>query len=136
MPYTVVYFITRKPTLSSDQFKDYWESKHIPLLQSLTGPLFPAEYTRRYLARIDRKGFGGPSNRDRPLLVLRGSPEDIDWVDGIAELSFDTEKAFQEFYRCIYETEAAAKLAADEEMFMDTSQIKAVVVGETTTTKK
>jgi hypothetical protein len=135
MTYSILLFVTRKPTLSTEEFKDYWENKHIPLLKSLTGPHFPLRCTRRYLARIDRKGFGGPANRDHPLLVLRGNVDEFDY-DGVAEMSWEDEKAFHKFYRAIWQTDVAVKLAADEESFMDVSRFKAVTVGETLETNR
>ncbi|ORX99215.1 EthD domain-domain-containing protein [Clohesyomyces aquaticus] len=135
MAYTILLFLTRKPTISPEEFKDYWENTHIPLLQSLTGPLFPTQFTRRYLARIHRKGFGGPANPDRPPLLLRGTPDDFDW-DAVGELTFENEKAFSQFYNTIYESDIAAKLADDEAKFIANGSLKAVVVGETTETTR
>ena len=129
MTYTILLFVTRKPEITPQAFRDHWENKHIPLLQSLTGPLFPV-HTRQYFSRIERKGFGGPANRDHPPLVLRGSPEDVDY-DGIAELVFKSEAAFQEFHKVIYATDAAAKLAEDEKNFLDIPKMKAIVIGDT-----
>lgn len=128
--YSIMLFVARKPTLTTDQFREHWENVHIPLLHELTGPLFPKQFNRRYLARTERMGFGGPANRDRPLLVLRGSLEEFDF-DAIAEMTFENEKAFHEFYKCIYEAEAARRLAADEETFLDPGKMKIVVVGDT-----
>ncbi|KAH7139205.1 EthD domain-containing protein [Dendryphion nanum] len=130
--YSVILFITRKPTLTTEQFRNHWENVHIPLLQDITGHLFPKLFTRRYLARTERQGFGGPANRDRPLLVLRGNLETEFDFDAIAEMTFESEKAFHEFYKCTYEAEAARKLAADEDSFLDPGKTKTVVVGDTT----
>lgn len=135
MTYTVLLFVTRKATLTSEQFKDHWENKHIPLLKSLTGSLFPLHHTRRYFARIERQGFGGPANRDHPLLALRGNVQEFDY-DAVAELTFQDEKAFHDFYKTIYDTEVAAKLAEDEEHFIDSAAFKSVVVGETIITTR
>ncbi|KAF2007137.1 hypothetical protein P154DRAFT_517545 [Amniculicola lignicola CBS 123094] len=129
MTYTIILFVTRKPTITPDEFKDHWENKHIPLLQSITGSLFPI-HVRQYLIRIDRKGFGGPANRNHPLLLLRGTVDDFDY-DAIAHLTFESEKAFHQFYHVIYETTAQAQLAADEKRFLDTEKMKTVVVGNT-----
>lgn len=135
MTYTIIIFVTRKPTITSEEFRDHWENKHIPLLKSLTGPLFPLQHKRRYFARIERKGFGGPANRDHPPLVLRGSPEDFDF-DGVAELTWEDEKKFQDYYKAIYETDAAAQLAKDEELFLDAGKMKSIVVSESTGTSR
>lgn len=38
--------------MTPDAFKTYFETKHIPLLQSLFGSLFPDSHVRHYLVRI------------------------------------------------------------------------------------
>jgi hypothetical protein len=135
MLYTVFLFITRKPTITSEQFKSHWEEQHIPLLKSLVGPLFPLHYKRLYFARTQRKGFGGPANPDRPNFLLRGSPDNFDF-DAVAELTWEDEKTFQEFYKAIYESETSVRLAVDEDQFMDSGGWKSVVVGSTANTTR
>ncbi|KAF2731795.1 hypothetical protein EJ04DRAFT_514357 [Polyplosphaeria fusca] len=133
MTYTLLLFVTRKPTISSDQFREHFESTHIPLLQSITGPLFPV-HKRHYIARAERKGFGTTANPDNPPLVLRGVPQDFDH-DVVAELTWESEKLFHDFYKTIYESKAAAQLATDEESFLERGKMKAVVVGDTLVSK-
>ncbi|KAF1959810.1 hypothetical protein CC80DRAFT_489894 [Byssothecium circinans] len=133
MAYTVLTFFTRNPSMTPDEFKDYWENKNIPLMQALLGDLFPIQYRRHYLARIERKGFGGPANPDHPPLMLRGSPNDFP-LDGIAEMTWEDEKTFQKFYKAIHETDTALKLAKDEDLFLEPGTMKAVVVGDSTFT--
>jgi len=133
MTYTVVLFITRNHALSSEEFRDYYEHKHLPLAHSLLTPCWPISFTRRYLARISRKGFGGPANPDRPLLMLRGHMNDLD-CDCIAEMTFNSEADFQQFYKGVYAKENAALLARDEEKFLEAGMTKFVVVGETWST--
>ncbi|OAL49370.1 hypothetical protein IQ07DRAFT_52351 [Pyrenochaeta sp. DS3sAY3a] len=133
MTYTIILFVTRSPGITSEQFRDYYEHKHIPLLYSLVGNYWPKAFRRRYLARIHRKGFGGPANPDRPTLMLRGDMSDLD-CDCVAEMSFDNEIIFQKFYTAIYTKHNAAILAQDEQNFLDTGKTKIVVVGETWTT--
>jgi hypothetical protein len=135
MPYNIFLFITRKPSLTPEEFKDYYENTHIPLLKSLVGDLFPLHHTRQYFARTDRKGFGGPANRDHPNYLLRGAPEGFDF-DVIAELAWENEKVFHEFYKAIYKSDVAAKLALDEEHFLDSGSLRSVVVGETADTSR
>lgn len=131
MPFTILVLATRKPTLSPDEFKHHYETKHLPLLRSLVGlDLMPPHSTRQYFARIDRQGFGGPANRNRPLLMLRGTSEDVEY-DVLTQMTWDTEQQFQKFYKAIYETTAAARLAEDEEHFLDPGKLRAIVVGDT-----
>ncbi|KAF1947663.1 hypothetical protein EJ02DRAFT_1484 [Clathrospora elynae] len=130
MTYTVVLFITRNPDLNFEQFRDYYEYKHIPLSHSLLAAHWPIDFKRRYLARITRKGFGGPANPDRPPLMLRGEMNELD-CDCIAEMSFSNEAHFQCFYKKVYEKENAAILVKDEERFMEQGKMQVIVVGET-----
>jgi hypothetical protein len=133
MTYTVVLFVTRNHHLTSEEFRDHYEHKHIPLAHSLLAPCWPIEFKRRYLARISRKGFGGPANPDRPPLLLRGEMNELD-CDCIAEMSFESEARFQEFYKKIYVKENAAILAKDEERFLEKGKTRVIVVGETWST--
>lgn len=134
MAYTILLFVTRRPDLSPEEFKDYYENVHIPLAQRLCPGTWPTKFTRQYLARITRKGFGGPNNPDRPPLLLRGDAHVIDY-DVVSEMTFDSEPAFQAFYKKVYEKDVAAKLAADETKFLELNKTRIVVVGETISTE-
>jgi hypothetical protein len=134
MTYTIILFVTRNPNLSPEEFRHHYENIHIPLAQRLCADSWPYKFTRQYLARITRKGFGGPANPDRPPLLLRGDMRDLDY-DCISEMTFESESAFQAFYRRIYEAGVSAKLAADENAFLDLKKTRVVVVGETVSTE-
>jgi len=113
--------------------QDYYEHKHLPLAYSLLSEYWPTSFHRRYLARISRKGFGGPANPDRPPLTLRGDMKEVD-CDCIAEMTFPSENGFQKFYKKIYEKEVAAVLAEDEKHCLEQGKMTVVVVGETWST--
>jgi hypothetical protein len=130
MTYTIVLFITREPSLTLEEFQDHYENTHIPLAYSLVSDAWPTSFTRRYFARIHRKGFGGLANPDRPPLTLRGEMTELD-CDCIAEMTFPNEKSFQTFYKKIYERDVAAILAKDERIFLEQGKTRIVVVGET-----
>ena len=134
MTYTIMLFVTRKPNLSPEEFKDHYENVHIPLAQRLCAGNWPFKFTRQYLARVTRKGFGGPANPDRPPLLLRGTAQDIDY-DCVGHMEFENEHAFQAFYKRVYEKDVAAKLAADEVQFLELGKTRVVVVGETISTE-
>lgn len=130
MTYTILLFVTRDSSLSFEEFKDYYEHKHIPLAYSLAKDEWPLRFARRYFVRISRIGFGSQPNQDRPILTLRGDMTELD-CDCIAELSFTNEKAFQRFWKKIYQLEVAKLLAADENKFLAKGKTKIVVIGET-----
>jgi uncharacterized protein (TIGR02118 family) len=125
MPYTVLIFAYRKPGLSPAEFKSHYESSHVPLVQSLTGSLFPKSHTRRYIQRAD--------SANHPATVLVGTQADFEY-DAIAELIFDDEGAFQAFFACVSEAKAAEKIAQDEDKFLDRTKMKVVIEGDSIVT--
>jgi hypothetical protein len=126
MTFSFLLFITRKPTLSPAEFKTHWDTKHIELLKAIAGDAFPLTHTRRYIARTNQ-------NDAWPAAVLVGAQQDFTY-DGIAELVFPDEAAFQTFFGVVSEPGAAARIAADEEAFIVRGEMRAVVLGETAVT--
>lgn len=133
MTYTILLFVSRDSSLTFEEFQHHYENKHVPLAYSLLSDVWPTAFHRRYFARINRKGFGGPANPDRPPLTLRGGLNEMD-CDCVAELSFPSEKAFGRFYKKLYEKEIAAVLAEDENRFLEQGKLRIIVVGETCST--
>ncbi|EOA82705.1 uncharacterized protein SETTUDRAFT_96702 [Exserohilum turcica Et28A] len=133
MTYTTLIFLTRKHNITSEQFRDYYEGTHIPLVHSLLAHCWPVTFKRRYIARTLRKGFGTPANPDRPPLTLRGEAGDMDY-DCITETTFESEAHFLNFYRSVYAKEVAEILTNDEANFLESGKTKIIVVGETWTT--
>ena len=61
MTFTILIFAYRKPGLTPAQFRIHGEQIHIPLIKSLTGPLFPLSHVRRYIHRTKiAEEAGGP----------------------------------------------------------------------------
>ncbi|KAF1959505.1 hypothetical protein CC80DRAFT_406193 [Byssothecium circinans] len=129
MAFSFFLFITRKPTLTPAEFKKHWDTKHVELIKSIAGEHFPITHTRHYIARPTEQ------NSTWPAAVLVGSQEDFTY-DGIAELVFHDEQAFQTFFATVSAPEAAAKIAADEENFTVREKMKAVVKGDTSVTSR
>ena len=128
MAFTILLFVSRNPTLTPAEFMNYWDNNHVKLLKSIAGDKFPITHTRRYIARAE-------NNKAWPASVLLGTQDDFTY-DGIAELTFSDEAAFQSFYTLFTEPETAAKIAADEEVFAVRETLKAVVLGEVSVTTK
>lgn len=129
-------FLTRHHNLTSEEFRDHYENVHIPLAYSMLSHCWPTTFRRRYLARINRKGFGSPANPDRPLLMLRGLVSDECDYDCISETTFDDEAHFRVFYRNVYAKETAAKLTRDEANFLENGKTRIMVIGETWSTDR
>jgi hypothetical protein len=122
--FTIRVFVTRKPGLSPDDFKDHWENKHIPLLESLSGPRFPLSHIRHYLARDSL------NPDDRPY-VLVGTSEDFTW-DAYAEITFESEAQFKDFVPVM----SSREVLEDEERFTVPGKMRAVVVVDVRSTKR
>lgn len=129
MSYRVLIFAYRKPGMTPAAFKSYYDSSHVPLVQSIAGAHFPNAHIRRYLHRTESSTS---SAGDYPVSVLIGAQSDFEY-DAIAELIFDDESAFQTFMGIVSQQEAAERIAKDEEMFLNRPKMKVVVLGDITT---
>jgi|SRR5579871_2617906 len=119
MHYAVLIFCTRKAGLSTEEFKDYYENKHIPLVKSLTGDQFPKSNTRYYITSREVA---------QPVFIL-GQPSDLPW-DSVTALSFANEEHFNKCM-AIYQDEETQKIfASDEEKFLDRASMKIVILGD------
>ncbi|KAI1213213.1 EthD domain-containing protein [Annulohypoxylon truncatum] len=135
MTYSILVFVYRKPGTTPEQFKAHYEGSHVPLIRELAGAHFPLSHTRRYIHRSEGQGEGTTRNATTPASVLIGRQEDFDY-DAFAELIFDDATAFQNFFAVMQQPDIAAKMAADEEHFIDRSRLSVVVLGETHVTAK
>ena len=126
MPYTILIFTSRRPDLSPDDYKSHYETKHVPLLQSIGGPVFPKSYTRRYVERSATQSTDGVHY---PATAVLGPTEDFEY-DCVTELVFVDEAAFNTFMGLAGQPDAAARIARDEEDFLDRAKTKAVVVAD------
>jgi hypothetical protein len=119
MPYAVLIFGTRKAGLSPEEFKDYYENKHIPLVKSLTGDQFPKSNTRHYITS------GAVA---QPAFIV-GEPSDLPW-DSVTALNFADEEHFNKCMAIYQDEETQKKFAADEEIFLDRASMKIVILGD------
>lgn len=128
MPYTAVLFSYRKPGLSLEAYKLHYETVHIPILQEITGPLFPQSWTRHYIQRS--VGEDGT----RPATVIIGDQADFSY-DSYAEVVFEDKVAFETFFARLHEKDALEKLKGEEEMFADRAKFRMAIVDETSVTR-
>ncbi|KAI1762742.1 EthD domain-containing protein [Hypoxylon sp. FL1150] len=135
MPYTILFFVTRKQDISTEDFKTQYENELLPLLKEVAGPHFPQEHTRRYIKRAEGESKDATArNPDTPAQVLVGAQADFDY-DAIIELTFASEAAFGQFFQFVHTPEKAARVMALEDKFMDRSQMRGVVLGDVVATK-
>ena len=119
MPPTVLIFSTRKADLSPEEFKDYYENNHIPLVKRLTGDQFPKSNTRHYITS------GAAA---QPAFIV-GQPSDLSW-DSVTVLNFADDEHFNKCMAVYQEEETQKQFAADEEKFLDRASLKIVIPGD------
>ncbi|KAI2617295.1 EthD domain-containing protein [Hypomontagnella submonticulosa] len=135
MPFVIIFFATRKPGVTPEQFKTHYEDIHMPLLREIAGPHFPLTHTRRYIQRSPGVAEGTTLNATTPAQVLVGTQADFDY-DVVVELTFEDAATFQAFMAYAHTPERSARVIADEETFLDRSQSRAVVLGDINVTKR
>lgn len=114
----IVCLFNRKPGLSLAEFKDYYETKHVPLVNRLLPPA--REYRRNYAmegrdyasAHLDR-----PRGHERPF-------------DVITEVSFDDERHYQQMVDALADPQIRSLIAQDEEKFLDRPMMRTFFVDE------
>ncbi|TVY85165.1 hypothetical protein LSUE1_G002348 [Lachnellula suecica] len=111
MPYTILLFVTRLTHLSHSEFKEHYETTHVPLLQRYGCKHFPKYHSRRYMQAA----------------IRQGDETGFDY-DAITECSFENEAAFMAFAATLSTEEAAKAIKEDENKFVDIRKLKVVVV--------
>ena len=134
MSYRILLLAYRKPGTTPEEFKAHYEGTHMPLVRALAGEHYPLSHTRRYIHRAPGRGET-ERNAQYPASIIMGTQADFDF-DAISELTFEDQAAFQSFFDFMTQPENAAKLAADEELFLDRSKMPIVIVGDCIETKR
>jgi uncharacterized protein (TIGR02118 family) len=110
--FKVFGFLTRREGMQMQEFIDYYENRHVPLICSLA-PI-PSLYKRRYIVRGEE-------------LTKEGGAVDFDVM---TELGFPDQAAFLAWMAKLSGPVAGPQVAADEARFLDRSRTRAYVVDE------
>jgi hypothetical protein len=127
MVYALVGLFTRREDLTHAQFKQIFEGTFIPLLERVSGPLFPVTYSRRYIAHKsndEQRAKKGAIGFD--TLVI-GKEEDVPW-DCIGDMTFEDDLHMNQFLNFINEPGPGDQLMACEATFSDTSKLRLIMM--------
>lgn len=106
-----ITLLKRRPGMSVEDFRNYYESRHVLLGVKYTQPE-ALRYTRRYLSTP------GDSEADAPCF------------DVAMELWFADRESLDRVLARLQQPAIAAEIAADEEMLFDRQQTRFLVVDE------
>ncbi len=95
------FLIAKKPELSAEEFRSYYEAHHVPLIKRLL-PMF-AHYERHYL--------------DRSQSRIDAAQADPDF-DVITEIHFASQADYDAFLQTASNPEVLAEIRADEANFL------------------
>ncbi|TGD89036.1 hypothetical protein BayCH28_06570 [Mycolicibacterium sp. CH28] len=112
----ILSYLVKRDGMSTQDFIDYYENHHVPLILSLAPP--PAVYKRHYLQRGDSVNIG---------------EAEIDF-DVVTEQAFADRVAFQSWIDAVTTGAAGERIAADETRFLDRPRTRSCVVSDYVTT--
>jgi hypothetical protein len=108
--FKVMAFISRKPGMSIEAFRDYYEGIHTGVVASVAPPM--KAYRRNYV------------NITEPF---RRSEDQIDF-DVVTEMEFEDRAECERWFTAFRNADAYEKVGEDEENFIDRDRIRVCVV--------
>lgn len=114
-----IVLLRRKPELSLDQFRDYYEAHHVPLVRRMLPTI--GRYVRNYL---DTNSLSAGRQRDDGAVVP------APYFDVITEIWFEDEAAYRSFVNALSDPVVSDVLREDEERFLDRSIVQTYAVQE------
>lgn len=105
--YKILLFMKRRPNMSKEEFRDYYENHHVPLALKYASGL--KQYLRRYL--------------DPQPRLETGDGEDLGY-DVVTELWFDDEKIFKGTLKYFATATMPDDVTEDEKQLFDRDSIR------------
>ncbi|KIW79559.1 hypothetical protein Z517_06171 [Fonsecaea pedrosoi CBS 271.37] len=145
--HTTFAYLVKLPHLSTQEFINYYETKHIPMINRLAGPENqPLVYKRRYTHRddpafvfvratVDARGTpvatptSSGSGDEAAAAKLELDPGNVDF-DVMTEIGFADEAAKMRWLMALGQGENGKMVREDEERFLWRERTRAVVVEE------
>ena len=114
--YRTFAFLCKNPSLTTEEFIDYYENHQVPLVISLSGDKLPKVYKRRYL---QHPGW---------VQAKEGAAQ-VDF-DVVVELAFEDLEARKAWMAELSKNGGGEKIPVDEEKFLERTRTWANVIEE------
>lgn len=111
----IMAFLSRKPGLSTEEFRDYYENRHVPLIMKLN----PLKSYRRHYVESE------PQMRNF---------EKID-CDVITEMVFEDQAEADAWFEAFASEQVSGPISQDEDAFLDTSSLRVFKTATVTTSE-
>ena len=111
--YKILLPMKRKPGMTVEAFRDYYENNHVPLAAKSTAAL--SRYVRRYLEPHPHPETGEPGEQA---------------YDGLTELWFDNEEAFRGTLAYLTTSHMPPEIIEDEKQLFDRSSFRILTTVE------
>ena len=95
------FLISKKPDISAEDFRAYYEANHVPLIKRLL-PMF-ASYERHYVNRAESR-----------IAETQADPD----FDVVTEIHFATQADYDAFLERVGDPDVLAEIRADEANFL------------------
>lgn len=109
----IIVLIRAKPGVTPAAFRDYYETRHVPLVLSLLPGM--KDYRRNFLAWDEAH-------------LLRGPAEPR--FDAVTEVWFDDDAAFDAFKAAFADPKIRQRIEDDEDNFLDRESVQILVADE------
>lgn len=114
----MVALLSRKPGLTLEEFRTYYEERHVPLIAELNP--FMADYRRSYV------DFATASKGGISAAVGSWAPD----FDVLTEIWFEDRETFDKARAALTQPDSAARIGRDEENFLDRDNKRIFLVEE------
>ncbi|KAI8935080.1 hypothetical protein NX059_007675 [Plenodomus lindquistii] len=115
--------IRRNQDMTPSEFRNHYDTVHVPLLKSLVGPAFPLTHTRHYITRLPKSPFPAVRYREG----YKGSEVEF---DALTIMVFRDTEHFKEFRNAFAEKEVQRQMREDGAIFLDEEWKMACAVDE------
>ncbi|KAJ9610298.1 hypothetical protein H2200_005075 [Cladophialophora chaetospira] len=128
MSIMLLCFTVRKPGMSFQDYKAYYEQHHSKNIYDFLGDDSPATYSRHYVERPSDGDSSHIAAHGAPAIFLTGQPENFVF-DAVTIMTWENEEAYISMTKKFTDPDVVSRFTADEEVFLDRSKVVLMSVG-------